>query len=200
MAAIDQVTSAQVRAFLQKSASDTGQDSLIASLITRASTAINNWAGREFTPTTSQTARKFDYDGKGIVDLSPYDLRTIGAGYVKIDTDGSAPITLTTDQYRLYPKQSPDATYGWIELDQAYQGYGGPNPSFDREVEVKGDWGLATVPEDVQHWCIVTVISWLRRDASAFETTFSIPEERLDRPEALPSAVRAGLKHYQRDA
>jgi hypothetical protein len=198
MAANDLTTLDAVRLFRQKPTTDTNQNELISSLITRASVAIMNYANREFAPTTSQTARKFLYTNNGLVDLSPYDLRAIGAGYVKIDSDTASPTTLTTDQYRLYPRQSPDVTYGWMKFDRALW-WGGPNYSWEREVEVKGDWGFASVPADVEEWCIVTVGAWLDRDSSVVSTTFNISEDRLDRPEALPSAVRAGLNTYKRD-
>jgi hypothetical protein len=38
------------------------------------------------------------------------------------------------------------------------------------------------------------VALWLRRDVSAFTTTYNLDESRVERPEALPSAVRAMLE------
>jgi hypothetical protein len=63
-------------------------------------------------------------------------------------------------------------------------------------VTVTGTWGFPAVPEDVKHWCKVTVAEWMRKDVSAFTTTFNIDAQRFDVPSELPAAAKAGLAHY----
>jgi hypothetical protein len=188
MPATDLCSVEQVREFLQKQVSDVTQDPVILSLIGRASRAITRLTQREFTPTTAAT-RTFRTTGR-FVDLSPYDIRT--ATQVR-DLEG--PTVLDTDEYLLLPLPSQDGTYFMLEL----YGSGLTTPRFKhRRVEVTGDWGFADVPADVEHACIVTVATWLRRDVAAFSTTFSIDEARLERPEALPFAVARSLDSYKR--
>jgi hypothetical protein len=67
-----------------------------------------------------------------------------------------------------------------------------------RQVEVTATWGWTSVPADVEHATIVTTGIWLRRDVSAFSTTYVLDEDRVERPESLPSAVRAMLGPYRR--
>jgi hypothetical protein len=198
MAANDLTTLAATRAYLQKETASTAQDAIISSLITRASTAITRYCNREFIATTA-VARKFSYDPnpKGFLDLAPYDLRSVTT--VKLDTETAAPITLAATDYQLQPKTARDGVYTFLYFlrsssAQAFSGLTFP----EREVEITGNWGFAAVPGDVEHWCIVQVALWLRRDVAAFESTFSLDEDRLERPQALASAVRAGLRDYER--
>lgn len=198
MAAIDLTTRANVRAFLQKPAGDTAQDAIIDALVTAASRLIMDECEREFAPVTATATRTFSVarrNGALWLDLNPYDLRTVTQ--VRVDTDTSSPTTLASDEYRLWPRPNKDGTFLAIKLQPQSHSIGRIAWE-DREVQVTGAWGFAAVPEDVEMWCRITVAIWLRRDVQAFSTTFSIEEDRLERPEALPSAVRSGLRHYRR--
>ena len=190
---IDLTTLSAVRSFMQINAADTEQDAEMSRLITRASQEIIREFEREFAPATASAAREFEYDGDGWLNLAPYDLRSVSL--VRIDTDSSPVTTLTTDEYRLFPYPNPHGVFTDLRL----QVWGGSPTRFrNRRVEITGAWGFATVPSDVEHWCIITVATWIRRDAAAFSTTFRLEDDRLERPEALPAAVRAGLGHYRR--
>jgi hypothetical protein len=70
----------------------------------------------------------------------------------------------------------------------------------NRQVQITGTWGFPEIPQDVIEATALTVALWLRRDVSAFTTTYNLDESRVERPEALPSAVRAILSNYQRMA
>jgi hypothetical protein len=56
------------------------------------------------------------------------------------------------------------------------------------------------VPPNVEQAAIITVATWLRRDVSAFSTTFDLDEQKVERPEALPSAVTRMLAPYKAHA
>lgn len=191
---VDLCTLADVRTFLQKPAGDTGQDAVISSLITRASTAILKDCQREFAPVTTSEARTFAYDGRGRLSLAPYDLRSVSL--IRMDTDDSSPTTITSDQYRLWPRPAVNGTYLTILFDGTVGGT--RNNWRDRLVEVTGAWGFAAVPDDVKHAAVVTTAIWLRRDVAAFSSTFNLDEDRVERPETLPSSVRAMLAPYRR--
>lgn len=193
--AVSLVSVAEVRAFIQKPDPDQRQDPIIGRLIETASEAVINYAEREFAPVSSpSTARQFYYCGNGVLNLSPYDLQVLVS--VKIDTvDGAGGSTLTAAEYQLKPKPAKDGVYNWLKLSPMQ---GPPSSRFaEREVTVTGTWGFPAVPDDVKHWTTVTVAEWLRLHVQAFTTTFNIDEQRLERPEALPSAVRAGLARYR---
>lgn len=186
MAAIDLTDLASVRALSQANDRDVDDDALIERLITAASRSILNYTGREFVATASAEAREFVSRGY-LLDLAPFDLRS-----VESVTDVTTPATPTAiTAYRLRPKPSRYGVYTWLEI---------PQLSGEREIAVTGLWGFPSIPEDVSHWCGITVLMWIRGDVAAFSTTFEIEAGRLQRPEALPSAVRGGLKHYRRKA
>ena len=185
-----------VRAFLQKDAADTEQDPIIESLIDRASEAIINYCGREFAPAAAATKRTFRYRGGNMLDLAPYDLQS--ATLVEIDTETSSPTTLVADDdYTFEPFPARDGVYQWMEIPNHTVDAGCHAKGF-REVEITGTWGYAAVPADVKHAAIVTVVTWMRNDVAAFSTTFNLDENRVERPEALPSSVRGTLAGYKR--
>lgn len=194
MAAADLCTLEDVRLFLGKDDSDTSQDAVIASLISRASLAIMRDCQREFAPASSSAARVFRYSTPGRMSLAPYEARTVTL--VRMDSDQASPVTLTASQYRLWPVPAPDGTY----LTVLFDGTEGSSSSAwrDRIVEVTGTWGMAAVPEDVRHACVVTAATWFRRDVAAFSTTFKLDEDRVERPEVLPAQVRGLLDRYRR--
>lgn len=190
MALGDLTTVAAIREYLQKDGADTAQDPVVASLITRASAQITSWCEREFAPATTNETRTYVYGGHGLVDLAPYDVRTVSQ--IVLDTDTTSPITLDPTQYRLRPKP----LVGGYHLLQIY-GYG-EGTYGERELEITGDWGFETIPADVEHACIITVVTWLRRDVQAFSSTFSLDEGREEIPEALPAQVLGALGRWRR--
>lgn len=172
-------TLGDVREYLQKPTSDTQQDQVLRSLISRASRLITRYTEREFTPTTGAT-REFRPVGRTI-SLTPYDLRTV----TSVTADGTA-LTAGAGGYTLGPLPAYDGVYQNIRFEQAF-----------KSVTVVGDWGFPTVPEDVRQACITTVGIWARRDVQAFTQTFNMDEARLERPEALPSQVKGLLNQYR---
>lgn len=187
----DLTTLSAVRDFLATPSTDQESDPVIQQLITRASRVIMRWAGREFAPATASAARVFTYQGGGFLDLGAYELRS--ATSVVLDSDQTSTITLTAGtDYLLRPTAAPDGVYQWLEL-----------PTYDstlaqgRQVTITGAWGWPAVPADIEHACIITVATWLRRDVSAFSRTFNLDEGRTERPDALPAAAAAALRPYR---
>lgn len=194
----DLTTLAAVRAYMQKGVAETAQDALIGQAITRASRLIMRETRREFRPMTDAAQRSFVYQGGGFVDLAPYDLRAATAVALRAnraDTALTVESSNVTD-YELRPQPAADGVYRWLYLRGAgwldRKLYAG-----DALVKVTGNWGFEVVPPDVEQACIVTVMTWLRRDVSAFAATFTLDEGRIERPEALPSAVRGMLRTWR---
>lgn len=184
---VDLTTLAAVRRFLQKNdATNTTQDQIIQELITRASTQINRTIA--YFPAEVAASKTFVWRG-GPISLHPYFLGTVTTA--TLDTDTSSTTLVAAANYRLRPKPSPTGLYRWLTLPSYTI-----TPGTEREVTIVGNWGFTTIPADVGHWTIVTVATWLRRDVSAFSTTLRLDEDRLERPDALPSAVVRGLSWY----
>lgn len=183
----DLTTLAAVRRFLQKNdATNTTQDTVIQELISRASDQINQTIA--FFPAQTAASKTFVWRG-GPLSLWPYFLGTVTS--VTLDTETSYTTTATSDNYRLRPKPAREGVYRWL----TFPSYS-VTPGLEREITIVGDWGFTTIPDRVEHWAIVTVATWLRRDVSAFSTTLRLDEDRLERPDALPSAVVRGLSRY----
>lgn len=186
-----------VRGYLQKPTSDTAQDDIVMTMISRASRAIQSWCEREFTPIGSAT-RRFRVDGQ-FVNLAPYDLRTVTT--MTLDPTGTATVLTANTGYALLPFNANGGTYQYVSLGASQSLTSTFSGEFDFALlDIAGTWGMATIPEDVKQAAILTVVLWMRREVQAFTTTFSLDENRLERPEALPSAVRAMLSPYRRIA
>lgn len=195
--AVQLVTVADVRSFLQKPDPDTEQDMILSRLIDCASEAVLTFTEREFAPESDPaTERQFYYCGDGVLNLTPYDLQATPTPTVTIDTvNGSGGTALAADEFMLFPRPAKDGVYNWLKLNPRT---GPPSSRFaEREVTISGTWGFPAVPDDVKHWTSVAVATWFRKDVAAFSTTFNLDEGRLERPEALPAAVRAGLYRYK---
>jgi hypothetical protein len=198
--AYDLCTVEDVRVRLQKPTGDVAQDAIIGSLISQASRAIMKYTGREFAPAGSAgVVRTFETEigPDTFLSLAPYDLQT--ATLVKIDTDVTG-TTLSSDEYRLFPVSKPDGVYTSIRLQPLSSPQVNRVGWRNRQIQITGTWGFPEVPADVNGATAETVALWLRRDVSAFTTTYNLDESRVERPEALPSAVRAMLSSYMRMA
>lgn len=193
----DLCTLANVRAFIQKEATDTAQDPVISTLITSVSTQIIEWCCREFAPASTAATRRVKCDST-LVDLAPYDLRTATA--VVLSPESASPVTLAATDYMLEPLNgATGGTYLHLRLSTALSLYSTTWQNFGYAlVDVTGDWGFATIPEDVKQACIEAVAVRLRRDVAAFSTTFNLDESRMERPESLPASVCQALRQYKR--
>jgi hypothetical protein len=187
----DLTTLAAVRLMLQKDSADTAQDTIIQSVITRASVAIMHYAGREFAP-QSTAARKFAYTGGGVLYFGSNDLQA--ATLVQIDTDLTG-LTLTpATDYRLWPLEPPDGVYTSMLLPTQ-----AASAATVREVTITGDWGFPSIPADVEEACILTVVERIKRDVSGYTQTFPDDESGApQRPIGIPFAARQILNVYRR--
>ena len=155
MAAGDLCTLGDVKSFMQHLKEDNAQkDALKEMMITRASAVITTFAEREFVPTAS-AARTFTYNGSGVLNLNPYDLRTVTS--ISLGTQTETPSELGATEYALRPKPSVYGTYKWVEIKSS-------ELEEETEVTINGAWGMATIPVDVVHACVLTVAIWLRQD------------------------------------
>ncbi len=165
-------------------------DDLVDELITRASRAFMEAAGRQFRPVTaSGTAVEFLYraNAANVLYLGAYDAQAVTG--VRLDTDTDSPTTLTTDQFRLLPIPRKHGVIRALYLpDHA----GTPD---GRVVEVTGTWGWPAVPGDVEQAVIDTVVHWLERETPGG----NLGDDNVDRygPVMFPSSARQVLFRYR---
>lgn len=199
-------TRAAVKTFLETT--DTDRDSAIDAAISQASSAISRYCAREFTPITS-TTRTVTVDptrtrgplGAYLVDLAPYELRTISAAYLHYGTP--AQVTLAASDYLLQPQATQTGTYTEMLIRIAADVKSGERfGNFGTaELSITGTWGMDAVPNDVSYACVLTVASWLRRDVPALEAGLDDPRMMLpDQPmgRRIPGAALALLSPFRR--
>lgn len=171
----DLCTLDDVKALMQKTGPNaTSQDSLIQSLITRASIKIMRDYGREFVPggansePYTQTTRTFEYPwgdqfpGEAFVDFRPYDLAVTQSNplVVVADTDQASPYTLSTEEWRLWPIPASQGVYLGIKVLPLNMSVGIIGWR-KRQIKVTGDWGFPSIPFEVSQACAETVIHWV---------------------------------------
>lgn len=181
-------------------ATDTAQDALIETLIDSVSHAIMVYASREFVPPgTDPVARSFRYNGGGVLDLSPYDVRSVTQ--VRVDTDTSNPTTLAASQYRLAPLPCPDGVYQQLHLRGVSVGptTTEQHPVY-RVVEVTGTWGFAVVPKNVELAANITVQYVLRTTSQFMSDEFDGTAGMAGARIVIPGAARDLLAPYRRRA
>lgn len=190
---------AELREQLQIKATDRTPDDLFARLVDAASAAITAYCDREFTPTSSATRILPVRDC--VVDLAPYDLRTVTT--MQLHPEESSPTTLTANaDYALEPLASTTGTYTRVRL---YHGLSLDSTFASRfgyaRLSIAGAWGMSAVPEDVRYACKLLAASWYRSSVSVYSQAFN-PDQgfSLEQPEALPFAVRRLLDPYRRAA
>lgn len=134
-------------------------------LILAASNRCEEITNHRFAVETGAT-KTFRYDGDVVMDMAPYDLRSLTS--ITIDTD-VAPLPLDPAQYRLEPRNRPHGIYTHADLQPYMPGGSGINfwsggangfvgvgsRAFGREVQVLGDWGWTTIPESIKHGVLV---------------------------------------------
>jgi hypothetical protein len=206
-AAIDLCTLANVREALELPDSDTTRDALIQTLITGMSQAINREYDREFSPATASATRRFQIPaGSLLLDLAPYDLRTVASLKLNPDINGGSTLTASTD-FQLTPVNNAQGTYLGVRFSNRVSSLHSSQTAMDfgyTLCDIAGAWGFATVPEDVTRSCVIAVQSALRRDLTELAIA-GIEEPQSIAPEgpathALPAASRRLLAPFRRTA
>jgi hypothetical protein len=166
-------TLTEVRATLELPANDTKRDLRIQQEITAASQAIMRYCDREFAPASTAITRRFRLQiamPRIVANFGLFDLRSASA--VVMNAESGAPTTLTAEtDYILNPALPSTGTYKnltisrfrtvsayaqhWTRYDEAY-------------LDITGNWGFATVPNDVNRACRLTVAAWIDSAISGY--------------------------------
>lgn len=181
-----------VRLVLDKPGEDRAQDTVIEWFIKGASDLIHLWTGREFVATDTQPAtRLFEVNGFCSSREVPIgDLSAVPTAVLIVDAYGDTVSTLTvaTDVVLM-----PLVRRSWQPITSLKLRPDVVAISSDYLLSVTGTFGWPAIPANVRQACAQMVAIYMRRDVQAFSTTFNLDEARVERPEAIPSAIRAML-------
>jgi hypothetical protein len=189
---------------------------LITVLINSASRSIRQYTSRQFLPAETAVAKKFRYDGAGILDLPFTELRTVTSIVAYTDLPSADQVTLTPASgtteadWRLEPRQgTSEGTYLWLILPTTLpwkqDSTSAYPPRWDKGIEltITGNWGAATVPGDVEEACLMAVANRYRNPEGVTSRTLGALSIS-DIPDApnfsssLPRAARYILNPYRR--
>lgn len=181
---------------MQKKPADSTQDVLIGSFITSASVAIMGRIEREFAPATTGLTRTFEWPWEGeFLSLAPYDLRSVTS--ISVDTDQPSPISLSVDEYRLWPRPSRDGTFMAVRL-RPFSSAIGRVMWGNRQVQITGNWGFQEIPADVGHAAALTVVHWLNVNSAVFRAPDDNPDGYAPPKRGIPPEAWDLLSRFKR--
>jgi hypothetical protein len=195
----------------------------VSRMINSYSSTIRKYCDRQFAPAEDATAKRFRYEGSGYISLAPWELRSLaGPGSITLYTDlpqsGWYVVpdqdAVTESYYRLEPRQQTlEATYLWLVLPEIgmYSPLT-PEPLVTRrarghEVTIVGNWGIGSVPPDVEMACLVSIKNDIDNPGGhASRTIAGLSFTEVVEPQqnaamdglALPRKARSLLHDYKR--
>lgn len=167
---------------------DPQPDRILQRYINAASRQIIDTAEREFAPAVDAQTRSFVVSQGGIVVLTPSDLRVLTTiETTTYTTGGSIATPLVSGTYEVstsLPGETATRVYT-------------PTLSGGVRVTITGDWGFASVPEDVAELCADQVVFWYRANQMERTSLASVEADTDTTPSGAPlrlsSATRAEL-------
>jgi len=183
---------ANLKSYLGIATTATGDDALLADLLTRAEGIIDAYTGRHF---EAETATKYftidDIDGQNLY-LWGYDLLSV----TKL-TNGDG-VEIASGSYKLFPRNDNPKWIIRLNEDKAWNFTNG-----DSEISVAGTWGFsATAPADITHACIrLAAFLYRQKDTSAdIDRPMVTGDGVTIMPSGLPADVQKLLDRYKRRA
>lgn len=126
--------------------------------IAAATSRVENYTRHRFTQETATTKRFSMFEG-GLIDLSPWDLRSVPAT-VTLDLDISpSGVELTPWNWRVEPRTAPHGIYTHLLLAYGYPARAQTNwwaddhhaaTTLGRQLSVTADWGWPVLPADLK--------------------------------------------------
>jgi hypothetical protein len=218
------VTLDAAREYVFGSITDDSNDKKLIRRINRVSLEIATYTKREWLPIATAATRRFYYPGYGMLHLSPYDLRAITTVTAFTDYPTSyqavllAGTTTTVGDYSLRPADPLTATYRWLEfgnvtplnmpLSPPYTSYRNLDSGIlGFQVTILGDWGIGTVPADVEDAALIAIKNSYENPEGAATRqigplNYAEPVENLfpgEQWRALPAEARALLAPYREE-
>lgn len=197
----DYTTTTAVKAHMENMSSTTAYDSLLSSLITRASRAIDRYTLREPGAYSVDADEVRYFDGSGTTEQMIDELSTTPTT-VAVDESGSRTYTSwASTQYDLWPYNADQFGQPYIALKVNYlTGDKDVFYAYPKSVKITGKWGYSTsVPDDVHEATITQVARHLKRGQQAFQDVGAIQELGQFRfVDALDPEVKQMVKHLRR--
>jgi len=198
VAAGDLITLAELKVALETTS--TASDAALAQLITQASSALADFAGREYVGPVAAEARLFSVDGWDTDYGIPVgDLRT-AAGITAaalIAADGTSTALTPATALSALPLYRPAGSPA-----ERVRFAGGTTPASGSTLSITALWGWPEVPEYVKRAAILTVNAWSRRSPAAWDAV-EAEDGRMLYPSspdgwALPMAAKQLLSRDRR--
>lgn len=179
----DYCTTADVKGALVEtlgSSTDTTYDSLIGTLITSASRAIDGYVGQEdnyFYPSTDATTRYYDGNNSHTLKIDDYtSITALGVaengGVASTDYVAWSSTDYFTYPYNASAKGKPYNALV-VDLENGEKGY---FPNFRKAVKVTAVFGYSTTPPaDVKQACITMTLRYFMRAKSAYQDAGANP-------------------------
>ena len=185
------VSIAQVRAYMQRRASDHDSDSILLDLIGQATAAINTYTGRELCDMGTLTRRVRMEAGQYRLSVAPYTLRAITGATIHPGQSDAAVLTATD-------YLAPESFGSDVRLASSVTLTGVSSSTFGvAYIDITGSWGLLVTPSDVKLACVKTVAAWFRREVGAVTVAQDEFQSDSGNPWALPYAAVALVEPYR---
>lgn len=165
----DYVTTAELRAFVTRSAS-TVDDTELALAITAASRVVDEFCGRQFGKTGSTEARVYtaEYDRKRRRWIIPMDDVQTSVGLsIMVDDDDDEVFDKEIDVYRLWPFNAADETRPWERIIVNPDSANVPTCA-EGAVEVTATFGWTAVPSAVKTATLIEANRIFQRRVSPY--------------------------------
>jgi hypothetical protein len=185
----------ELRSYLNIAAADTGDDTLLSTVLANAQRAIDGYCGWAFEATT---ATRY-YDSEADVDDRDRAVLVLGEPLLTVTTltNGDADVLLPAE-YFLEPANTVPKWY--IRLRSSTGLYWTYTTDHEQAITVVGTWGYtATAPADVTQ----AALRWAgymyrQRDAQVWDVTAQPNAGILTIPQGIPKDVERLLASYRR--
>lgn len=192
----DYCTAAQAKAHIVEAINSvTTYDALLASLVTRASRAVDHFTRREPNAYAAASVTRY-FDGSGCDKLWIDELASAPTAVVVAETgdvddaadSGGTYTTWATSDYLLWPYNATQYRLPYTRLDIDVR-YGTKSVwyAYPKAVKITGAFGYSTsVPEEIEQATIIQVVRWFGRgkqlymDNSAYDEVGRLTLRKLD--------------------
>jgi hypothetical protein len=181
MAINDYCTNTEVKAVLPDGNWSTTYDTLLTTLATRASRAIDRYLKRKPGAFYVNADVTLYFDGSGKRELWIAELAAAPTSVQVAETGDIKTPTLTTwaaSDYVLWPYNALDNGMPYIRLDiDQLNGSKSIWPAYPKAVKIVGKFGYSTaMPDDVKQAACIQTARWLKRGQQAFQDTGAVVE------------------------
>lgn len=176
-----------------------GDDTLITSLISRATKWVENYTGRVF-ESTGSTTRRFTVGTHTDGPLLFFDEDCVSISTVTNLADAATTETISSSEYVTLPRNF-GPYYGIRILDSSDKSWDYADDP-EMGITVAGNWAYSTTPPaDIVHAVIrLTGYLYRQKDAQVFDVT-TIPDAGvIQTPVGIPADVKMILEPYRRRA